>query len=204
VQPAEDLLRFVRAPHGEVGFDVAGKMDGRGAWTCSRRACVEKAMDKGGFQRVFGETVVRPSANLSELVQGTMEKEVLAQIGLAFRSGRCRVGRTQVFGLLAEEEAHAVIVSADLAKRSLREVMQEIDGRDPKPRLVIGPSQSEIGKALGKPSTGVLALRSGPLTKRLTQNLRLLGQIAQWPEPSGLMNNLEQPLEEVRVGFKTP
>jgi uncharacterized protein len=57
--PKEELLRFV-AQHGVLAL---GHMDpGRGAYTCRRLACFERAASKSAFNRALKQTVrVDPS-----------------------------------------------------------------------------------------------------------------------------------------------
>ena len=38
------LVRFVRSPEGDVRVDSTGKANGRGAYTCARLECFEKAV----------------------------------------------------------------------------------------------------------------------------------------------------------------
>ena len=40
------LLRIVRSPEGDVGFDVTGRKPGRGAYLCFKEECFEKAAQR--------------------------------------------------------------------------------------------------------------------------------------------------------------
>src|SRR5688500_442146 len=82
--PKEGLLRFVRAPDGEVWFDVAADMPGRGAWTCPDPACVDKARERGGFARAFEAPVIAP-VDLAARVRMVLENEALKGLGLLRR-----------------------------------------------------------------------------------------------------------------------
>jgi predicted RNA-binding protein YlxR (DUF448 family) len=42
-QPKEELMRFVRLPSGNLVFDLASRMDGRGYYLCFDIVCIEKA-----------------------------------------------------------------------------------------------------------------------------------------------------------------
>jgi predicted RNA-binding protein YlxR (DUF448 family) len=56
--PQRELQRF----HAEAGVLVAGAGDGRGAYTCRRLQCFERALAQRGFNRILRQTVhVDPS-----------------------------------------------------------------------------------------------------------------------------------------------
>ncbi len=45
-KPKQELLRIVRQTDGNVVVDSTGKMNGRGAYLCKKRECLEKAVKK--------------------------------------------------------------------------------------------------------------------------------------------------------------
>ncbi len=48
-----DLVRVVRTPEGETVVDVTGKRNGRGAYVCARRECVEKCRKSKALERAL-------------------------------------------------------------------------------------------------------------------------------------------------------
>lgn len=64
--PQRELLRF-RADDGEL---VQGRGPGRGAYTCRRLACFERAVDRRAFARTLRRTV-RVDRTLSRLYTGS-------------------------------------------------------------------------------------------------------------------------------------
>jgi len=48
-----ELLRIVRTPEGEIKVDDTGKMNGRGAYVCKNKECIEKLMKNHGLDRAF-------------------------------------------------------------------------------------------------------------------------------------------------------
>jgi hypothetical protein len=44
MRPKKELIRIVRTKEENVEIDPTGKRSGRGAYVCSRRACVQKAI----------------------------------------------------------------------------------------------------------------------------------------------------------------
>ena len=57
--PQSELLRFV-AGNGALRHDPTGQAPGRGAYTCHRRVCFERAASKRAFARTLKRTVAVP------------------------------------------------------------------------------------------------------------------------------------------------
>ena len=49
----KSLLRVVRSPEGDVSLDFSGKLNGRGAYICRSRACLEKAVKSKALSRAL-------------------------------------------------------------------------------------------------------------------------------------------------------
>ncbi len=49
----KDMLRIVKTQEGAILPDFTGRMNGRGAYVCKSRACLEKARKKRGLERSF-------------------------------------------------------------------------------------------------------------------------------------------------------
>ncbi len=49
----KDLIRIVRSPEGEVTIDTSGKKQGRGAYLCSSKACIENAKKSKRIDRAL-------------------------------------------------------------------------------------------------------------------------------------------------------
>lgn len=54
MKPKNELIRVVRSPEGEVSIDSTGKKSGRGAYICSDRDCLKKAVKSKRLDRTFG------------------------------------------------------------------------------------------------------------------------------------------------------
>ena len=48
-----DLVRLVRTLQGDIEIDTSGKMDGRGAYFCPTRECLEKALSGKQLEHVL-------------------------------------------------------------------------------------------------------------------------------------------------------
>lgn len=54
MKPKTELIRVVRSPEGGVSIDSTGKKSGRGAYICSDRDCLKKAVRSKRLDRTFG------------------------------------------------------------------------------------------------------------------------------------------------------
>lgn len=57
MQPKKDLLRIVRTPEGAIEIDRSGRMNGRGAYVCGRRECLEKAIKTRALERALDQKI---------------------------------------------------------------------------------------------------------------------------------------------------
>ena len=57
MQPKKDLLRIVRTPEGASEIDRSGRMNGRGAYLCGRRECLEKAIKTRALERALDQKI---------------------------------------------------------------------------------------------------------------------------------------------------
>ena len=54
MKPKTELIRVVRSPEGDVSLDSTGKKSGRGAYICSDRDCLKRAVKSKRLDRTFG------------------------------------------------------------------------------------------------------------------------------------------------------
>jgi predicted RNA-binding protein YlxR (DUF448 family) len=79
VLPKQEFMRLVRLPSGEVCYDYAQQMHGRGGYVCPESVCLKKAF-KGRHARFglnpkdLGSLVVKMRARLKEEILRTLER----------------------------------------------------------------------------------------------------------------------------------
>ena len=67
-KPKGELIRVVRTPEGEIVLDATGKKNGRGAYLCMQKECLQKARKNKGLERSF-------KMSIPEEVYQTLEEE---------------------------------------------------------------------------------------------------------------------------------
>lgn len=53
MKPKKELIRVVKTMEDEIIIDKTGKKNGRGAYICSSRECLEKSIKNHGLERAF-------------------------------------------------------------------------------------------------------------------------------------------------------
>ena len=92
--PAE-LVRFARAPSGEVVPDLRGNLPGRGVWVSCAASKVAEAARRRLFARGFRADCEAPP-DLAERTAALMRQEALACLSLANKAGLVSAGFERV------------------------------------------------------------------------------------------------------------
>lgn len=66
----KEMIRVIRTAEGEFVLDATGKKNGRGAYVCPSRECLEKAVKNRGLERSFKQAIPRE-------VYESLEKEMV-------------------------------------------------------------------------------------------------------------------------------
>ena len=65
----KEMIRVIRTQEGEFLLDATGKTNGRGAYICPDKECLNKAMKNKGLERSFKQSIPKE-------VYETLEKEM--------------------------------------------------------------------------------------------------------------------------------
>lgn len=57
MKPKKELVRVVKTPENEICLDLVGKKNGRGAYICRNKECLEKAHKQKGLERSFKKAI---------------------------------------------------------------------------------------------------------------------------------------------------
>ena len=106
------LIRFVAGPDGAVAPDLGRKLPGRGMWGEASRASVDAAVKKNLFSRSAKEQL-KPSADLSDMVETLLIRRCLEQLGLARREGVLISGFEKSAAAIRSGKAAWLVEAAD-------------------------------------------------------------------------------------------
>ena len=65
----KDLIRIVKNKSGQIMIDKTGKLEGRGAYICDNKDCLEKVIKNKRLERVFDMQI---SNEIYESLRGVM------------------------------------------------------------------------------------------------------------------------------------
>jgi len=71
VKTKRELIRLVHTKRDDIEIDTTGKMDGRGAYLCPKRACLEKALQGKQLEHVLKSQLT--PANREQLTKSGQE-----------------------------------------------------------------------------------------------------------------------------------
>jgi len=173
---AGDLVRVVLGPSGEAVPDLSGSGFGRGAWVHPREACLVKALPRGFSKSMKGSVQTTP-AEFASMLRSQAEKRALSLIGSAFRARKAAAGSTAVRDAQAAGLVQLVIVATDA--RAAAETPW-IDALVASGRARAFGSKELLGRAIGRPETGVVAILDIGLSTALLHTL----DVAELRSPS--------------------
>lgn len=167
VLPEARLLRFVRAPDGQIVPDVEAKLPGRGLWVRAERAIVAQAAAKRLFAKAAKAPVIVDEA-LPERAEARLVERILAHLGLARRAGVLFLGFDQVEKGLRGPNPPAVIVeAAEAAPDGRRKLQAAARARGHVPFVIGALGNTELSLALGRENVVHAALKPGRIAERL-------------------------------------
>ncbi len=151
------MLRFVVSPAGELVFDVAATLPGRGMWLSASGDVVELAIKRGVFARAAKAPVKSP-ANLRDVVVDRLAARVTDLLGLARRSGAAISGFEKAREWLTAGKAVLVVQAAD---GSAEERARFLGGRDLPVVAVL--DAAALGRIFGRDHAVHVAITGGRL-----------------------------------------
>ncbi len=135
--------------------DATGKLGGRGAWVCARRACVRTAVRKGGLARAARHKVDVDEAGLAALLADQLRRRAEGLLASAARSRRVAIGTDAVELAIRGATAKLLVLARDGAGK--RDDLDAAARRVGLPRTVFG-TKSSLGQLFGRAEVSVLAV----------------------------------------------
>jgi len=170
VKPKDELLRFVLDPDSLPVPDIAGKLPGRGAYTCFSRKCLENAVARRQFSRSFkGEARTPDVAEILDLIQRLLEEKITATLALANKAGRAVSGSDKVMDSLRKGDASLLILAADISADSEAKFrfVAEKNGVE----IFSFSVKNQLGTPLGKEIRTAVAVSPGAFADKLRREL---------------------------------
>ncbi|MCR4377988.1 MAG: RNA-binding protein [Rhodospirillales bacterium] len=164
VGPAAELLRFVVGPDGQVVFDAAGKLPGRGLWLSARLDVLKTALKKGQFSKAAKARVIVPE-DLEARVAEQLRARCLSRLGLARGAGQLIQGFEKVRAALKagpSGKSAGVLLQASDAAPDGREKMMRLAAGLPVVALFLA---EEIGHAIGRDNAVHAVLAPGKMAE---------------------------------------
>jgi predicted RNA-binding protein YlxR (DUF448 family) len=167
VRPVGELMRFVAAPDGKLVADLKRKLPGRGVWVTARRALVAEAVRRHAFARSLKTNVAVP-ADLSDQVEGLLERSALDALAMAHKAGQAICGFVRVetavqdgvvVGLVRAEGAGEA-AGRKLASAMIRR-LRSVAGSDHDENIIAMFSSQQLDLAFGRLNVVHAALLAG-------------------------------------------
>lgn len=170
VKPKHELLRFVLDPESLPVPDIAGKLPGRGAYTCFNRSCLEHAVARRQFSRAFKCAATTPPAvELVALIQRLLAGRIVATLAMANKAGRAISGSEKVMESLRRGDPALLVLAADIAADSEAKfrAIAEKQGVE----VFRFSLKEQLGAPLGKEIRTAVAVTPGAFADNLRREL---------------------------------
>jgi predicted RNA-binding protein YlxR (DUF448 family) len=182
--PVDALIRFVRAPDGEVVPDLKRRLPGRGVWVTAKAEHVRRAENRRLFQRGFGEPV-KVEPGLDRRVADQLAMAAIGALSLARKAGGVVAGFAKVEAAIAAGNVVGLIeaegAGAD-GTAKLRAALKRRTG-DPAAVPVIGLFTGEqLDLAFGRSNVIHAALLAGPASANVLKRVQYLADYLGEPE----------------------
>ena len=71
----KEMMRVLKTTEGEFVLDATGKKNGRGAYLCFSKECLEKAVKSKGLERSFQQSIPKEVFEKMEKEMESLKKE---------------------------------------------------------------------------------------------------------------------------------
>jgi predicted RNA-binding protein YlxR (DUF448 family) len=173
-RPADELIRFVVSPQGEVIPDIKRKLPGRGLWISASRQTVAEAVRRHQFSRGFKRDV-RVAESLAAETEALLVRSTIEALAIAAKAGQVISGFAKVEAALADRKERAAIVAlihaSDGASDGIRKLQAQarqnagIHPESPEFPAITALTSAELDLALDRSNVVHAALLAGPASK---------------------------------------
>lgn len=153
----ETMLRFVVAPDGELVFDPAATLPGRGLWLSADGNVIDSAARRGVFARA-ARTSLKPPKDLQAHVATALTQRIVDLVGLARRSGAAIAGFEKAREWLRTNRGGLILQAVD----GSAEERDRFAAGSKLPRLAV-LSAATLGRIFGREQTVHVVIAPGRL-----------------------------------------
>ncbi|MET0567885.1 MAG: RNA-binding protein [Hyphomicrobiaceae bacterium] len=160
------LIRFVRAPDGQIVPDLTRRLPGRGVWISCSRSAVEAARSSGAFARALRRPVSVPE-DLPDLVDRLLVRRATEALSLANKAGLVHAGFAKTEATIGSRQCVALIHASDAAddgSAKLDRLFRAIWGERNEPdgaAIITCLASVELSLAMGRSNVVHAALTNG-------------------------------------------
>jgi len=165
VKDPSELIRFARAPSGEVVPDLRGKLPGRGVWVSCALTKVAEAARRRLFARGF-RADCQPPADLAERTADLLRRDALATLSLANKAGLVSAGFEKVAGEARKGRLAVLVEARDGAADGRRKLSGKLKEAGSSPEIIDVFESAELGLALGQSHVIHAAIAEGGLARK--------------------------------------
>lgn len=177
--PKKELMRFVLDKDRQARLDLSGKAQGRGAYLCRDFACIEALLygkkkcplklDAESRAILEGLHAFRKEERERPSGVSPKEEKVSALIGLAYKAGKCVLGRDAIKDALSQNEIKLLLVAKDIAENSLKDLRKLLVEKSCQTISLL--SKAQMAKALGKSTLALVGVNDQGFADRIMQEL---------------------------------
>lgn len=168
VAAPDELLRLVVGPESDLWVDQRQRLDGRGAYVCPMRSCVER-LEKTPVLLAKALRRPVPTEGLLDSVRRANQQSVENLLSLATRAGCVTGGAERLARLVPTGQYACFVVAADASPRSVGAVTR-LSPSLPLFRVPLG--RAALGHLVGRGERAVLAIRRVKPSQSLLRELR--------------------------------
>jgi predicted RNA-binding protein YlxR (DUF448 family) len=155
----------VRGPDGAAGFDLEGRLPGRGAWVCPAPACLDR-LSAGALGHVLRAPVQLPgAAERRAALADALARRVANTLTMARKARGVSFGADSARALLAAGRAHLLLTSAALPP----DAAAAWAGRAGAVPVRSAPDAAALGALLGTRPVEVAAVTADGLARALVR-----------------------------------
>jgi predicted RNA-binding protein YlxR (DUF448 family) len=170
-KPADELIRFVLAPDGEVVADLRRKLPGRGVHVTASAECVATAERKHLFAKAF-EGPVRVAPGLADRVDALLAQRAQSAISLARKAGTAICGYAKVEAALLKGGVAALLDAMEAAPDGVAGLAAAARRGGANPLLVRVFSTEQLDLAFARTNVIHAALLAGPASGHALARIR--------------------------------